>query len=173
MKKYTISALVTNKSGVLTKVSGLFSRRGFNIESLSVCNTEDRNLSRMTIVLNGDDYMRSQMVKQMDKLIEVKKITVADEKTSIFRELLLVKVSAEAETRSQIVEIKEIYKAKVVDLSLHSMILEITGEPSKIDAFIEVIQPYGILEMARTGLTALSRGDKCIKDVDSYHDIIC
>lgn len=172
MKKYTISALVTNKSGVLTKVSGLFSRRGFNIEALSVCTTEDKNLSRMTIVLNGDDYMLSQMVKQMDKLIEVKKIMPVEEKTSIFRELLLVKISAEAEVRSQIVEIKEIYKAKVVDLSLHSMILEITGDPDKIDAFIQVIQPYGILEMARTGLTALSRGDQCIKDVSSYHDLI-
>ncbi|MBO5525670.1 MAG: acetolactate synthase small subunit [Clostridia bacterium] len=170
--QYTISALVTNRSGVLTKISGLFSRRGFNIESLSVCNTEDPNLSRMTIVLNGDDYTLEQMIKQMDKVIEVKKIMQAEENESIFRELLLIKVSAAPEIRNQIVEIKEIYKAKVVDLSPESMILELTGEPNKLDAFIRVIQPYGILEMARTGVTALTRGEKCIKDVASYEDII-
>lgn len=170
--QYTISALVTNRSGVLTKISGLFSRRGFNIESLSVCSTEDPNLSRMTIVLNGDDYTLEQMIKQMDKVIEVKKIMQAEENESIFRELLLIKVSAAPEIRNQIVEIKEIYKAKVVDLSPESMILELTGEPNKLDAFIRVIQPYGILEMARTGVTALTRGEKCIKDVASYEDII-
>lgn len=170
--QYTISALVTNKSGVLTKISGLFSRRGFNIESLSVCKTEDPLLSRMTIVLNGDDYTLGQMVKQMDKLIEVKKIMPAVENESIYRELLLIKVSAAPEIRNQIVEIKEIYKAKVVDLSPHSMILELTGEPNKLDGFIRVIQPYGILEMARTGVTAISRGEKCIKDVVSYEEFI-
>ncbi len=170
--QYTISALVTNKSGVLSKISGLFSRRGFNIDSLSVCKTEDPQLSRMTIVLNGDDYTLRQMVKQMDKLIEVKKIMPASENESIFRELLLLKVSASADIRNQIVEIKEIYKAKVVDLSLNSMILELTGDPNKLDAFIRVIQPYGILEMARTGITALKRGDECIKDVESYEDLI-
>ncbi|MBO4990275.1 MAG: acetolactate synthase small subunit [Clostridia bacterium] len=170
--QYTISALVTNKSGVLTKISGLFSRRGFNIESLSVCKTEDPLLSRMTIVLNGDDYTLGQMVKQMDKLIEVKKIMPAVENESIYRELLLIKVSAAPEIRNQIVEIKEIYKAKVVDLSPNSMILELTGEPNKLDGFIRVIQPYGILEMARTGVTAISRGEKCIKDVVSYEEFI-
>ena len=170
--QYTISALVTNKSGVLTKISGLFSRRGFNIESLSVCKTEDPLLSRMTIVLNGDDYTLGQMVKQMDKLIEVKKIMPAVENESIYRELLLIKVSAAPEIRNQIVEIKEIYKAKVVDLSPNSMILELTGEPNKLDGFIRVIQPYSILEMARTGVTAISRGEKCIKDVVSYEEFI-
>ena len=170
--QYTISALVTNKSGVLTKISGLFSRRGFNIESLSVCKTEDPLLSRMTIVLNGDDYTLGQMVKQMDKLVEVKKIMPAAENESIYRELLLIKVSAAPELRNQIVEIKEIYKAKVVDLSPNSMILELTGEPNKLDGFIRVIQPYGILEMARTGVTAITRGEKCIKDVVSYEEFI-
>lgn len=170
--QYTISALVTNRSGVLTKISGLFSRRGYNIESLSVCSTEDPHLSRMTIVLNGDDYTLDQVLKQMDKVIEVRKIMQAEENNSIFRELLLIKVKAAPETRNQIVEIKEIYKAKVVDLSPESMVLEITGEPNKLDGFIRVIQPYGILEMARTGVTALSRGEKCIKDVHSYEDFI-
>ncbi|MGN1234550.1 MAG: acetolactate synthase small subunit [Christensenellaceae bacterium] len=149
-------------------MSGLFSRRGFNIESLSVCKTEDPSLSRMTIVLNGDDYARGQIIKQMDKLIEVQKIMPADPEDSIYRELLLIKVSAPAAARSQIVEIKDIYKAKVVDLSLESIVLELTGEPGKLDAFIRVIQPYGILEMARTGITAIARGDTCIKDVESY-----
>lgn len=170
--QYTISALVTNRSGVLTKISGLFSRRGYNIESLSVCSTEDPLLSRMTIVLNGDEYTLDQVVKQMDKVIEVRKIMQAEEGESIFRELLLLKVSAAPEVRNQIVEIKDIYKAKVVDLSPNSMVLEITGEPNKIDGFIRVIQPYGILEMARTGVTALSRGEKLIKDVHSYEDFI-
>lgn len=170
--QYTISALVSNKSGVLSKISGLFSRRGFNIESLSVCKTEDPLLSRMTIVLNGDEYMLGQMIKQMDKLIEVRKIMYADENESIYRELLLIKVSASPEVRNQIVEIKDIYKAKVVDLSLESMILELTGEPNKLDGFIRVIQPYGILEMARTGVTAISRGEKCIKDAESYYEDI-
>ena len=106
MKKHTITALVSNRSGVLTRISGLFARRGFNIDSLCVCATEDEKLSRMTIVLNGDDYTLAQMTKQMDKLIDVKKIAVAGEDGSIFRELLLIKVSAPAEKRSELIEIK-------------------------------------------------------------------
>lgn len=163
---YTIMALVNNKSGVLTRVSGLFSRRGYSINSIAACSTEDKNYSRITIELDGDEYVLQQMIKQLAKLIDIKKITKADENTSIFRELCLVKVEAKPEKRSEIIEIKEIYKAKVVDLSLYSMILEITGEPNKIDGFIQVIEPYGIMEMARTGVTALNRGDACIKDVE-------
>ena len=172
MEKYTITALVANKSGVLTRVSGLFARRGFNIESLCVCATEDPNLSRMTIVLNGDDYILSQMTKQLDKLIDVKKIARADEADSIYRELLLSKVAAPAEKRSEIIEIKEIYKAKIVDLSPETLILEITGEPSKLDAIVKVIEPYGIIEMARTGVTALARGDKKLNDMVDYNEQI-
>ena len=172
MKKYTITALVSNKSGVLTRISGLFARRGFNIESLCVCATEDSSLSRMTIVLNGDEYILSQMTKQMDKLIDVKKIAVADENDSVFRELLLLKVSAPPEKRSEIIEIKEVYKAKIVDLSPESLVLEITGAPNKLDGFIGVIKPYGILEMARTGVTALARGDKKLKDLTDYNEMI-
>ena len=163
---YTIMALVNNKSGVLTRVSGLFSRRGYSINSIAACSTEDKKYSRITIELDGDEYVLQQMIKQLAKLIDIKKITKADENTSIFRELCLVKVEAKPEKRSEIIEIKEIYKAKVVDLSLDSMILEITGEPNKIDGFIQVIEPYGIMEMARTGVTALNRGDACIKDVE-------
>lgn len=169
---YTIMALAANKSGVLTRVSGLFARRGYNINSLSACSTEDENFSRITIELDGDSYMLAQMVKQLDKLIDIKKITYADENTSIFRELCLIKVQATHEKRSELIEIKEIYKAKVVDLSPVSMILEITGEPNKIDGFIRVIEPYGIMEMARTGVTALSRGEKCLNDLIDYNESI-
>ena len=170
VKKYTIGAPVANKSGVLTRISGLFSRRGYNIESLSVCATEDPELSRMTVILIGDEYMLYQMIRQMDKLEDVKKIGCANELDCVYRELLLVKVSAKPEIRSQIVEIKEIYKAKVVDLSIDTMILELTGDPDKVDAFLKVIEPYGILEMQRTGVTVLARGQHTLKDRDCYGD---
>ena len=172
MKKYIITALVANKSGVLTRISGLFARRGFNIDSLCVCATEDESLSRMTIVLNGDDYILSQMTKQMDKLIDVKKIAIAKEEESVLRELLLIKVAAPAEQRSEIIEIKDVYKAKIVDLSPESLVLEITGDTNKLDGFIGVLKPYGILEMARTGVTALARGDKKLKDLLDYNEMI-
>ena len=160
MKKYTIAALVANKSGVLTRISGLFARRGYNIDSLCVCATEDESLSRMTIVLNGDDYILSQMTKQMDKLIDVKKISLVQEDDSVLRELLLIKVAAPAEKRSELIEIKDVYKAKI------------TGDPVKLDGFVGVLKPYGILEMARTGVTALARGDKKLKDLLDYNEMI-
>lgn len=172
MERHTISALVTNRSGVLTRISGLFSRRGYNIESLSVCATEDKHLSRMTIVIGGDEYILEQIVKQLDKLLDVKKIALVHEDNSIYRELLLVKVNAKPEIRSQVVEIANIYKSKIVDLSLNAMTIENTGEPGKLDAFIKVLEPYGIMEMARTGVTALMRGDDCIKDLPDYNEII-
>ena len=172
MNKYTITALLANKSGVLTRLSGLFARRGFNIDSISACATEDANFSRVTIVFTGDEYTLSQMTKQLDKLIDVKKITLADEKDSVLRELLLVKVSAPADKRSELIEIKEVYKAKTVDLSPKTAILELTGEPNKLDGFIKVIEPYGILELARTGVTALSRGEKCLNDLVDYNESI-
>ncbi len=172
IKKYTIGALVTNKSGVLTRISGLFARRGYNIESLTVCATEDPEFSRMTIVLKGDEYMLYQMIRQMDKLEDVKKIGCANELDCVYRELMLVKVSADAQMRNQIVQITEIYKAKVVDLSIDSMILELTGDPEKLDAFTAVIEPYGILEMQRTGVTVLARGQHILKDRDCYGDLM-
>ena len=171
-RRYTIGALVANRSGVLTRISGLFARRGYNIESLTVCATEDPELSRMTIVLIGDEYMLYQMINQMEKLDDVKKIACAAKLYSFYRRLFLVKVTATAEMRSQIVEIKEIYKAKVVDLSPDTMILELTGIPTKLDAFLKVIEPYGILEMQRTGVTVLARGRHTLKDRDCYGDNI-
>ncbi len=172
MNKYTITALLANKSGVLTRISGLFARRGFNIESICACTTEDEKFSRITIVLSGDEHNLSQMTKQLDKLIDVKKITIADQNDSVFRELLLVKINAPADKRSEILNIREIYKAKIVDLSPTTAILELTGEPNKLDGFLKVVEPYGILEMARTGVTALSRGEKCLNDLVDYNELI-
>ena len=169
-KKYTIGALVANKSGVLTRISGLFSRRGYNIESLTVCATEDPDVSRMTIILIGDEYMLYQMIRQMDKLEDVKKIGCANELDCVYRELLLAKVGATAEVRSQITMINDVYKAKGVDLSIDTMVLELTGDPEKLDAYLKVIEPFGILEMQRTGVTVLARGRHTLKDRDCYGD---
>ena len=170
IKKYTIGALVANKSGVLTRISGLFSRRGYNIESLTVCATEDPDVSRMTVILIGDEYMLNQMIRQMDKLEDVMKIGCANELDCVYRELLLAKVNANQETRSQITLINEVYKAKVVDLSIDTMVLELTGDPEKLDAYLKVIEPFGILEMQRTGVTVLARGRHTLKDRDCYGD---
>lgn len=170
--QYTISALVTNKSGVLMRVSSLFSRRAYNIDSLSVCATEDPQLSRMTIVLNGDDYVLGQMMKQMDKLIDVKKIIHVEPDNAIFRELLLMKVYAPAEKRAEIAQICEIFRAKVCDLNPTCMVIELTGESTKLDGFINMLKDYGIMEMARTGVTAISRGNACIKDMTAYNEKI-
>lgn len=172
IKKYTIGALVTNKSGVITRITGLFARRGYNIDSLSVCATEDPELSRMSIVLIGDEYTLYQIIRQMDKLEDVKKIGCANELDCVWRELLLVKVEASAEARAQIALINEVYKAKVVDLSIDTMILELTGDPDKVDAYLKVIEPFGILEMQRTGVSVIARGRHTLKDRDCYGDHI-
>lgn len=171
MNRYTISALVSNKSGVLTRVAALFARRGYNIESLSVCATENPSLSRMTIVLCGDEYILGQMMKQMDKLIDVKKIKQV-EQDAVCRELLLVKVKTDAATRSQIYEISQIFRAKVVDVSPEAIIMELTGKSSKLDGFITMLLPYDVMELARTGVTAISRGSACIKDECDYKEKI-
>ncbi len=171
MNQYTISALVSNKSGVLTRVAALFARRGYNIESLSVCKTDDDAFSRMTIVLNGDEYILGQMMKQMDKLIDVQKIKRMEE-DAVCRELMLVKVKTNASTRSQIFEISQIFRANVVDVTPEATILEITGKPVKLDGFVNMLLPYGIIELARTGVTAISRGTACIKDEADYKEKI-
>lgn len=170
IKKYTIGALATNRSGVLTRITGLFARRGYSIDSIAACATEDPDISRITIVLSGDEYTLYQLIRQMDKLEDVKKIGCANELDCVYRELLLFKVAATAEIRSQITLIIEIYKAKVVDLSTDTMILELTGAPEKLDAYLKVIEPFGILEMQRTGTTVLARGKHTLKDRDCYGD---
>ncbi|HEY8419647.1 MAG TPA: acetolactate synthase small subunit [Clostridia bacterium] len=165
---HIISALVANKSGVLNRVSGLFSKRGYNIESLSVAFTEDRNYSRMTIVVNGDDYVLEQITKQLAKLVDVKYVMQLNPDRSVHRELLLVKIKATPQQRAEIESTIRLYKAKAVDLSPNSMIIELTGESNKIDGFLQVIGEYGIIEMARTGLTALHRGSQSIKELGEY-----
>ncbi|MCD8205684.1 MAG: acetolactate synthase small subunit [Clostridia bacterium] len=171
-KKYFISALLVNHPGVLTRIAALFSRRGFNIETFSACATEDPSITRMTMTLIGTRYNMYQMIKQMDKMQEVLKVGCANEMDCVYRELLLAKVLAGPKERSELSEIAGIYKARIVDLTVDSLILELTGTPEKLDAFVGVIKPYTILEMARTGLTALARGTHVLKDRDCYSDHI-
>lgn len=161
--RHVITALVRNHSGVLTRISGLFARRCFNIESLVVCATEDPMLSRMTIVSDTDDALAEQMVKQLAKLFDVIKVREL-ESASVTRELLLVKIGLKPSQRPEIESSCNIYKAKLVDLSPESVIIELSGEPNKLDAFINLLQPYGIIELSRTGVTALERGKTSISD---------
>ncbi|MCL2061005.1 MAG: acetolactate synthase small subunit [Firmicutes bacterium] len=162
MKKHLITVLVSNKSGVLTRISGLFARRGFNIDSLVVCSTEDEHVSRMTIVVTADDTVIAQVIKQLGKLIDVIRITELDPEKSVSRELMMIKIHVAATQRSEIETTCTIYKAEIIDLSPESVIIELTGKSSKLDAFIELVKPYGIIEMTRTGLNALHRGKQSI-----------
>jgi len=160
--RYILSVLVENRAGVLSRVSGLFSRRSYNIDSLSVSETEDPEISRMTIAVRGDQYIFDQVRKQLNKLIDVIKITELKPDRSVYRELALVKVNAAPENRSAIGETAEIFRGKIVDVASETLTVEITGDVDKITAFIELMKPYGIKEMARTGLTALERGNNTI-----------
>ncbi len=160
--KHTIAVLVENKPGVLARVASLFRRRGFNIESLSVGITEREDISRMTIVVNGDGKTIEQVIKQLNKLIEVIKISDITE-GSVVRELCLVKVNAPPEKRSEIIEIANIFRARIVDVARDSFIIEITGDEDKINAFIDLMRQYGIKEIARTGKVAMARGSKVVK----------
>ncbi|NMM63717.1 acetolactate synthase small subunit [Clostridium sp. P21] len=162
MNKYVLSVLVENHSGVLSKISGLFSRRGYNIHSLTVGVTEDPEISRMTIVIIGDEYMVEQINKQLNKLVEVIKVVELDTNKSVYRELALVKVTVDMNTKSSITETVNIFRANIVDLNNKSMTIEITGDEGKVSAFINLMKPYGIKEIVRTGVTALERGCKSI-----------
>ena len=153
-----MSILVDNHSGVLTRVASLFGRRGFNIDSLTVSTTDDPKTSRITIVVHDDAKVLEQIIKQTARLEETQQIFSLDASHSLLRELLLVKIEADEKNRTEVREIAEIYKAKIIDLSRESMVMELTGEPDKIDGFLDVLSPYKILEMCRTGVTALERG---------------
>jgi len=154
-----ISILVNNQSGVLSRVSGLFSRRGYNIDSLSVGVTEDRGHSRITVVAFGDDNVIYQIHKQLEKLIDVLEVTELAPETSVFRELALIKVSVDAPSgRSEIIGIAEIFRANVIDVSHTTLTMELTGDQSKIEAFTQLLAPYGIVEIVRTGLSGIQRG---------------
>lgn len=158
MEKKVLSVLVENHAGVLARVASLFNQRGFNIDSLTVSATDNPEISRITIVAMGDEQSFDQIVKQTAKLIETKTIFTLDPSTSITRELLLIKVAVDDQCIGALRETAGIYKAKIVDLSVGSMVMELTGEPDKIDGFLGVLGQYRILEMCRTGVTALERG---------------
>lgn len=158
MRKMVLSVLVGNTSGVLNRVAGLFSRRGYNIDSLTVSETENPLFSRMTIVVHGDDEILEQIEKQMNKLIDVKEIKELKDGESVCRELILVKVAANAEQRQQIIAITDVFRAKIVDVSTESLMVELTGNQQKLDAFIGLLEGFEILELVRTGITGLSRG---------------
>lgn len=155
--KHTISVLVENHFGVLARVAGLFSARGFNIDSLAVGETHDATVSRMTIVVHGDDRIVEQIIKQLNKLIDVIRVEDLTDDEMIDRELVLVKVSADATTRNDVMQIVNTFRAKVVDVNPQSLTIEVTGGESKIDAMIELLSPFGITETVRTGLIALAR----------------
>ncbi len=158
--KHTISVLVENEFGVLARVSGLFSGRGFNIESLSVAPTLDPDTSRMTIVTRGDDRILEQITKQLNKLISIIKVVDFTEEDYVERELALIKVTAESESRAEVLRIVDIFRAKVVDVTPRSYTLEMTGAPGKIDAVLELLRPMGIKEIVRSGPVVIGRGSK-------------
>ena len=163
-EKHVISVLVKNSSGVLSRVSGLFSRRGYNIDSLTVGRTEDVTISRMTITLNGDEDVLEQVKKQLEKLEDVIKAIDIDPNNSVVRELVLIKVKADAENRAAINEVVKIFRSKNIDVSMDTLTIELTGNESKVSALIKLMEQYGIKEMVRTGVTALQRGDSNISE---------
>ena len=156
--KHTLSILVENKPGVLTRVAGLFARRGFNIESLAVGVSEDPKLSRITIIIDGDEHPVDQVAKQLHKLINVIKIRDLDPATAVSAELLLVRVAGEGDKRAEALQIAEIFHAKIVDVDRRSVTLRVVGVADKLEALLELLQPLGVLEVVRTGTIAMGRG---------------
>jgi acetolactate synthase-1/3 small subunit len=164
MSTHVLSLLVEDKPGLLTRVAGLFARRGFNIESLAVGHSEIVGLSRITILVDVEDAPLEQVTKQLNKLINVIKIVELDPALSVHREHLLVKVRADNSTRSQVLEAVTLFRARVVDVSTDAVVIEVTGDSGKIQAFLRVVEPYGIKEIAQSGLLAIGRGSKSITE---------
>lgn len=163
--RHTLSVLVENKFGVLARVAGMFSGRGFNIETLNVGPTHEPEVSRITAVVMGDDAALDQCIRQLSKLVNVIKIEdFSKGEPFVARELVMLKVQADSGTRSQIIEIADVFRAKIINVSQHSIVIECTGNINKIKAFMDLITPYGILEMARTGNVALARADESAPD---------
>ncbi len=160
-KRFVIAVYVENKAGVLTRVSGMFTRRAFNIDALTVGETESPEYSRITITATGNEYMRDQILHQLRKLYNVKKVEVLED-GCIQRQLMLIKVAFDSQTRAEILAAAEVYRAKVIDYTATEMCIEVTGHPNKIDAFVQLMLPYGVLEMCRTGIVALERGRKTL-----------
>jgi acetolactate synthase-1/3 small subunit len=164
MSRHTLSVLVEDKPGVLARVSSLFSRRGFNIESLAVGPTEIPEVSRMTIVVSVESLPLEQVTKQLNKLINVLKIVELDEDSSVQRQILLVKVKTDLESRSQILEVVQLFRAKVVDVALDAVTVEATGNHDKLNALLRLLEPFGIKEIVQSGMVAVSRGGRSITD---------
>jgi acetolactate synthase-1/3 small subunit len=162
VRRHTFAVLVENKFGVLGRITGLFSARGFNIESLSVAETEDPTVSRITLVTEGDAKILEQVHKQLNKLIDVIKVTDLSEESHVDRELVLIKVNAEAETRAEVLRLADIFRGKIVDVTPKTYILEVTGDEGKIQAVIDLLKPLGIKEMVRTGKIAIARGQRML-----------
>ena len=164
MTRHTLSVLVEDQPGVLARIASLFSRRGFNIESLAVGPTEHAGMSRMTIAVNVDDLPLEQVTKQLNKLVNVLKIVELDPATSIQRELILVKVKADSHSRSQVLETVQLFRAKVVDVSPDSVVIEATGNADKLEALLRVLEPFGVKELVQSGMVAVGRGPRSITD---------
>lgn len=161
--KHTVAILVENKPGVLTRVAGLFSRRGFNIESLAVGVTENPDTSRITIVVSGDDRILEQVEKQLNKLIDVIRVSDIPPEDSVSRELALIKVGVDSATRAEVMQIVDVFRAKIVDVGIKSLVVEVTGDESKINAMEQLLRQFGIREMVRTGKIAMNRGAKVVQ----------
>jgi acetolactate synthase-1/3 small subunit len=164
MSTHTLSVLVENKPGVLARIAGLFSRRGFNIDSLAVGPTEHPEVSRMTIVVNVEDSPLEQVTKQLNKLVEVIKIVELDGGASVSRELLLVKVKADAATRGQVLEVVQLFKAKVVDVATDAITVQVVGNAGKLDDFLRIVEPFGVRELVQSGVVAIGRGSRSISE---------
>ena len=164
MSRHVLSLLVEDKPGLLTRVAGLFARRGFNIESLAVGPTEMRGLSRITVVVDEDETLLEQVTKQLNKLVNVIKIVELDESSSVQREHVLIKVRADNQNRSHVLEAVNLFRARVVDVVPDALTIEVTGDTGKIDAFLKVLEQYGIKEIAQSGLIAVGRGSKSITE---------
>ncbi|MEX0753658.1 MAG: acetolactate synthase small subunit [Actinomycetota bacterium] len=164
MSRHTLSVLVEDKPGVLTRVAGLFAARGYNIESLAVGPTEEGGLSRMTIVVDVASKSLEQVTKQLNKLINIIKILEHTDRDSVERELVLVKVRAEGDARARIMEIADVFRVKIIDVSRRTLTIEATGAPDKVEALLELLSDFGIVELSRTGRIALTRGDRGIRE---------
>ncbi|WP_110238953.1 acetolactate synthase small subunit [Nocardioides gilvus] len=164
MSKHTLSVLVENKPGVLTRIAALFSRRGFNIDSLAVGPTEQPDVSRMTIVVEVEGLPLEQVTKQLNKLIEVLKIVELDGPSSVRRELLMVKVKADHDTRGQVLDAVQLFKAKVIDVAPEAVTIEVTGNSAKLKDFLAVLEPFGIRELVQSGMVAIGRGSRSITE---------
>jgi acetolactate synthase-1/3 small subunit len=162
MKQHVVSALVENRSGTLSRVSGLFSRRGFNIDSLTVGETEDVSVSRMTIAVTGSDSVLEQIIKQLGKLVDVIAVRELDSSSCLRREIMLLKIGADEKTRPAVIEIAGIFRSRVIDVSPSTITIEATGSVEKLNGLLLLLRPYGVLELARTGLVALERGPRVL-----------